>query len=89
MKRIATFRDIVKLWPNRGEFARAINVPYPTAQKMDRRDSIAVPHFDAVVAACSKIGRPDVTHDLLHTIAVRRHRERKMEREAQKSQRAA
>jgi hypothetical protein len=88
MKRVGTFKEIVNLWPNRGEFARAIKVNYVTAQKMETRDFAHVRHFDAIVAACSMIGHPEINHACLTEFATRRAAEREAEK-AEKRRRAA
>jgi hypothetical protein len=58
--RTGAFVDVIRLWPNRAEFARAINVPYVTAQQMELRNSIGINHWKAVVAGAAVIGHPEV-----------------------------
>lgn len=72
MAKINSFRDIIRLWPTRADFAKAIGVKYTTAQQMDRRDAINIRHFSRVVAAASLIQHPEVTHGKLMQLAERK-----------------
>jgi hypothetical protein len=63
------FSDIIRLWPNRMAFARAIGVQYTTANAMYQRNSIAGKYFSDVVRGAKGIGHPEVTHERLASLA--------------------
>lgn len=64
-----SFKDITFLWPDLSAFAAALGISYPSASAMRNRDSIDGVHFSRLVEQAGLIGHPEVTHELLCTIA--------------------
>lgn len=78
--KFASFREIIDLWPTRGEvgadvfrFRRNKRRRRPNVRVWFARDSIPTWWFDAVVEAAQHRGFPDVTYPLLVTLWRARH----------------
>lgn len=70
-----SFRDIIAIWPTRGDLAREISVPIGTARQMYTRNSIARWYWPKVVAAAAERERPDITEALLTKLATAKREE--------------
>lgn len=68
-----TFRDLIACWPTIAEFARAIDVGYEAARKMNDRNNIRNEYWDAVIEASGERGIRLTTDDL-HRMSLRRRK---------------
>ena len=67
---IASFRELMELWPTVSAFAEAIDAPQPTANKWRQRDRIPADWWAAVLKT-QEAKESRVTADLLVTLAAR------------------
>lgn len=69
-----SFKEIIGLFGSTKDFGHAVGVTANNAAVMASRDAIDAKYFDRVVQAARKIGREEVTHELLCRIAANKSR---------------
>lgn len=65
METPATISDLIAKWPTIAEFALDVACGYEAARQMRRRDSIAVEHWENVIAASKAKSIPGITYEWL------------------------
>ncbi len=69
MDKIKTFAAIFSFWDTAADCGRDCNIGTTIVANMKRRNQVDAKYFKRIVAGAKKIGRPEVTTDLLSAIA--------------------